>query len=248
MDATTARGLIASVAVWDGKKTLFDMNFLALGIEADEASSLARTRSRVLKVGKERRCYDAQQGKKVRRGRRPSAMKNAEMATITKIRTWRDMRRPYRQAASRRFRRRRHRRSAIAGVAEFTRSRRCRTAGFVPPHRMRHGSSPSPRASELAVILAPRQGAGQQAPSQRARLIDEPRHLRRILNGLNRGEVARIIADPCATAWVAARSRRRRLESGETGIGLGGKAARRGQQKAGLNRPSAAKGPARPAA
>jgi hypothetical protein len=39
------------------------MNFLALGIEADEAWSLARTKGRVFKIGAERPCYDAQPGR-----------------------------------------------------------------------------------------------------------------------------------------------------------------------------------------
>lgn len=44
--------------VWDGKETLFDMNFLALGIDPDEAFKLANKRQ--LKPGKHRRVYFAE--------------------------------------------------------------------------------------------------------------------------------------------------------------------------------------------
>jgi hypothetical protein len=49
--------------VWSGDDVLFDCNFLALGVDPDEAFTLARTGGRVLKIGKERRCYDAQPGR-----------------------------------------------------------------------------------------------------------------------------------------------------------------------------------------
>ena len=49
--------------VWDGQETLWDNNFSALGVAPDEAWSLARTGGRILKIGKERRCYDAQPGR-----------------------------------------------------------------------------------------------------------------------------------------------------------------------------------------
>jgi hypothetical protein len=41
--------------VWDGAETLFDINFLALGVDPDEAWRLARGRE--LKVGRELRCH-----------------------------------------------------------------------------------------------------------------------------------------------------------------------------------------------
>ena len=46
--------------VWDGAETLFDINFLALGVDADEAWRLANGRE--LKVGREKRCYVLQRG------------------------------------------------------------------------------------------------------------------------------------------------------------------------------------------
>ena len=38
---------------WDGDETLFDLQFLALGVAPDEAWRLARTRGRVLRVGRD---------------------------------------------------------------------------------------------------------------------------------------------------------------------------------------------------
>jgi hypothetical protein len=40
--------------VWDGAETLFDINFLALGVDPDEAWRLASKDGRVLKVGRTR--------------------------------------------------------------------------------------------------------------------------------------------------------------------------------------------------
>jgi hypothetical protein len=42
----------AHSTVWDGAETLFDMQFLALGVDPDEAWALARDNGRVLPVGK----------------------------------------------------------------------------------------------------------------------------------------------------------------------------------------------------
>jgi hypothetical protein len=47
----------AHSTVWDGEATLFDMNFSALGVDADEAWRLARQKGKVLAVGKEVRCH-----------------------------------------------------------------------------------------------------------------------------------------------------------------------------------------------
>jgi hypothetical protein len=46
--------------VWDSDETLFDMNFLALGVDADEAWRLARQKGKILAVGKEVLCHLAQ--------------------------------------------------------------------------------------------------------------------------------------------------------------------------------------------
>jgi hypothetical protein len=48
--------------VWDGKKTLFDFNLLALGVSVDEAWELAAEskESRVLPIGREMKVYFAQ--------------------------------------------------------------------------------------------------------------------------------------------------------------------------------------------
>jgi hypothetical protein len=43
--------------VWDGKETLFDMQFLALEVDPDEAWFLARTKGRALPIGKEYICH-----------------------------------------------------------------------------------------------------------------------------------------------------------------------------------------------
>jgi hypothetical protein len=48
--------------VWDGAETLFDINFLALGIDPDEAWRLASEDGRELKAGREKRCYVLQRG------------------------------------------------------------------------------------------------------------------------------------------------------------------------------------------
>ena len=45
---------------WDGDQMLFDMNFLALGVDPDEAWRLANRKGRRLAVGKELRCHYAQ--------------------------------------------------------------------------------------------------------------------------------------------------------------------------------------------
>jgi hypothetical protein len=43
--------------VWNGKELLFDFNFQALGIEANECFEMAHTNGKVLPVGKYARCY-----------------------------------------------------------------------------------------------------------------------------------------------------------------------------------------------
>ena len=45
--------------VWDGSETLFDINFLALGVDPDEAWELAGKGKHKLKIGAERRCHVA---------------------------------------------------------------------------------------------------------------------------------------------------------------------------------------------
>jgi hypothetical protein len=45
--------------VWDGAETLFDINFLALGVDPDEAWKLASEGGRKLKIGAEKRCHVA---------------------------------------------------------------------------------------------------------------------------------------------------------------------------------------------
>lgn len=45
--------------VWDGHETLFDMNFVALEVPAEEAWQLATTKGRVLPVGKNLVCHMA---------------------------------------------------------------------------------------------------------------------------------------------------------------------------------------------
>ena len=45
--------------VWDGAETLFDINFLALGVDPDEAWELAGSGNRQLKIGVELRCHVA---------------------------------------------------------------------------------------------------------------------------------------------------------------------------------------------
>jgi hypothetical protein len=54
--------------VWDGGRTLFDMNFLALGVPSDEAFELA-DRGRRLPPGKELRVYPAAHFSEDLRGR-----------------------------------------------------------------------------------------------------------------------------------------------------------------------------------
>jgi hypothetical protein len=48
--------------VWDGAETLFDANFLALGVDPDEAWSLANEGGCELKVGREKRRYVLRRG------------------------------------------------------------------------------------------------------------------------------------------------------------------------------------------
>ena len=48
--------------VWDGDETLFDINFLAMGIPPDEAWRLARGGGRELKVRQELRCFTPRRG------------------------------------------------------------------------------------------------------------------------------------------------------------------------------------------
>lgn len=43
--------------VWDGEKTLFDLNFLALEVNADEAFTIAFKDKKQRKIGKEMRTY-----------------------------------------------------------------------------------------------------------------------------------------------------------------------------------------------
>jgi hypothetical protein len=46
--------------VWDGNETLFDMNFLALGVDVEEAWKLARENGEVLEIGEKYECNFAQ--------------------------------------------------------------------------------------------------------------------------------------------------------------------------------------------
>lgn len=46
--------------VWDGRKMLFDLNFLALGVPAKESFQLANTKKKHLKIGATLRVYFAQ--------------------------------------------------------------------------------------------------------------------------------------------------------------------------------------------
>ena len=45
--------------MWDGAETLFDMNFLALGVDPDEAWALA-SRGKIYPVGKNHVCHFAE--------------------------------------------------------------------------------------------------------------------------------------------------------------------------------------------
>lgn len=46
--------------VWDGKDTLFDMNFLALGVPADEAFEIANKNKKQLPIGQKLKVHFAQ--------------------------------------------------------------------------------------------------------------------------------------------------------------------------------------------
>ena len=47
---------------WDGAETLFDLNFLAMGVDSDEAWRLASEGGRHLRVGREKQCHVVARG------------------------------------------------------------------------------------------------------------------------------------------------------------------------------------------